>query len=192
MSPDLKSIPIVILAGGQSRRMYGVDKPTLSMGSARLIDIIYDKIYMQAGPVFVSGPQSYDLRVEVIPDVVSGPKGPVAGLFATSRHMPKTVEGFFTVPADGPNVPSDLCTRLYASTSSVIASDGDRTHPVYGWWRRQDLQSFWDGADFSQSISLQSLCDTIEAQTEIWPNAKAKKLFFNINTPAELEAYRRQ
>ncbi len=178
----------VILAGGQSARMGGIDKGALDLVGERMIDRIYGRLKPQCDQVLISGSHDYGLGLVVIPDLKAGPQGPAGGLYAVWRHLKDAnVKGFFTVPVDGPNLPGDLLARLYRAESSAIANDDNGLHPAFAWWRIADLGSAWEELDLEGSISLNYLARLTEAKHAQWAG---EAMFKNLNTPDDLTNYR--
>lgn len=178
----------VILAGGQGARMGGIDKGALDLGTERMIDRIYGRLKPQCGQVLISGSHDYGLGLNVVSDLKTGPQGPAGGLYAIWRHFNgANIEGFFTVPVDGPNLPSDLLGRLYGAESSAIACDDNGLHPAFAWWRMGDLGRAWDALDLEGSISLNYLARLTQAKHAQWAG---EAMFENLNTPDDLKNYR--
>ena len=182
-----QAYPAIILAGGKSRRM-GTDKAEIRIGNDRLIDRVFARIAPQACFVMISGPNSYGLNVEIIPDDKDGPAGPVAGIYAAYKYFSAqdNTFGFYVVPVDTPDIPEDLAARLYGSDHSSIAEDPIRTHPSIAWWRTTDLKTVFASLDFSENISLHRLAELAAVKTVNWSEAS---LFRNINTPNDVTEY---
>lgn len=182
----------VILAGGRSRRMNGSDKGELRVGPDRLIDIVYSNVRAQIGTVCISGRHDYGLNIEVISDVDEGgahvPRGgPLAGLYACCDYFAEAgALGFFTVPVDGPDFPSDLFERLFSLSHSSVAVDDDQVHPVYAWWRVEDLKNVGLSPASEKRSSLKSLMEDCGAMPVTWEGVD---VFKNINTPDDFTAY---
>lgn len=166
--------------------MGGIDKGTIKLGEPRMIDVIYENLREQSDHIVISGTHDYGLGLEVISDDSSGPKGPAAGLFSILKALPQTMEGFFTVAVDTPNIPRDLLVQLYSETKSAIACDTAGRHPSIGWWRRVDLEAAFEELDLSSSISLNRLADLCLAREISWPGDDS---FFNINKPEDMANY---
>ena len=181
-----KRHPVVILAGGKSSRMNGEDKAQIFVHSDRLVDVIYEMVREQSKGVYISGPQNYGLNADVIPDLPCRLEGPAAALYACCNHLTGKAEGFFTVPVDGPDFPLDLFARLFSSSHSSVASDGQRLHPVYAWWRIVDLEKFWSSHSTDKTYALKFVAKACDSMPIIWENSKG---FSNINTPEDLDNY---
>ena len=76
--------PAVILAGGRSSRMGGGDKCLLPMNGKSLIAHVLAAIAPQTGDILINtnnDPAAYlKFGLPVLPDVISGFQGPLAGL----------------------------------------------------------------------------------------------------------------
>ena len=178
--------PSVILAGGKSSRMNGEDKAQILVHSDRLIDIVYAKVRAQADDVRISGRQNYGLKAGVIPDLPDGSNGPSAALYACHNYLTGKALGFFTVPVDGPDFPQNLFERLFSLNHSSVASDGQRLHPVYAWWRIVDLEKFWFNHSTDNTYALKFIAKACDSVPVIWENSEG---FSNINTPEDLDNY---
>ena len=176
---------VAILAGGKATRFEGQDKGAIRLEDERFIDIIHRRLSAQADEIIISGTYDYDLGIEVIPDAQDAPGGPVGGIYSIwKKLLSRDVEGFFTVPVDGPNVPLDLIDRLYRADSSTIAVDELSRHPTYGWWRMTDLARLFKEAHLQNSISLNRLADKVIAKEVFWAG---NNIFMNINCPGDLK-----
>lgn len=179
--------PLVILAGGQSRRM-GCDKAELKIGEDRLIDRVFKRVSPQGDRVFISASHNYELGVACIEDRTDGPRGPVAGLYSAYRRFSEEtdVTGFFTVAVDTPNLPDDLVSGLFDPDHSAIAADAIGTHPTQGWWRIRDLGRVFAECDLNDNLSLHDMAKKSFAKTVHW---QQENLFHNINSPNDVTEY---
>ena len=186
------TLPGIILAGGQSSRMGGVDKALAQIGNDRMIDLVQQRLAGQVGNILISGADDRGTGLSCIRDRPDGPKGPAAGLFAAwawlSADRP-AARGFITVPVDGPCFPADLAALLSASGAPAIAADEAGTHPTFGYWPLVALGNIWPTLDLTRSLSLHRLAQMAGASEVRWPGSDS---FININTPEELAAMRHQ
>ena len=180
---------VAILAGGKATRFEGQDKGAIKLENERFIDIIHRRLSAQADEILISGTHDYDLGLKVIPDAKDAPGGPVGGLYSIWKKLSsRDVEGFFTVPVDGPNLPLNLTQRLYSQLSSTIAVDEKGRHPTYGWWRMTELSHLFDDINIQHSISLNKLADHMSAKDVHWTG---ENNFININRPEDLRIVKR-
>ena len=176
---------VVILAGGESKRM-GSDKAQLKIQGKTLVQIVYEQIKKQANHIVISGPRNYNLNIKNFDDYAEAPAGPSGALYTLLQELNDGQEsGFFTVPVDTPNVPIDLCERLYGDRSA-IASSATSLHPTFAWWMFDDLSRIFDQEGTSSSLSLKHMARLSQARHVSWSD---ETLFYNINSLEGLTAY---
>jgi len=180
----------IILAGGRSRRMGGVDKAFIELRDKPLIAWVIDRISPQVTRIYIStGNQTENYRVfgfPVIPDTIGPDIGPLAGILAGLERAPARY--LLTAPCDTPLLPSNLCTKLYQqmrSSSAMAATvyDGSKIHPVVslldcalaGSLRAYLAAGHRSVTGWLESISALQV-DFSDQQTA----------FINLNTPADL------
>jgi molybdopterin-guanine dinucleotide biosynthesis protein A len=183
----------LILAGGQSRRMGGVDKGLQNFRGKRLVDHVYERLAPQVGGIIINANQNHDayrtLGVRGVSDAIGNFAGPLAGLHSglSVSRRPYLV----SVPCDSPFLPDDLVARLYAGllgagADVAVAKTGDQPHPVFCLARHGVLDHLADflkngGRKFDSwyatlRVSEVAFDDEVEA-------------FSNINTSDELKAF---
>jgi molybdopterin-guanine dinucleotide biosynthesis protein A len=140
----------IVLAGGQGRRMGGVDKGWVELDGRPMIAHVLERLAPQVGDVLINANQNLDryagFGLPVVPDAVGGFAGPLAGLHAGMTRA--TRSHVVTVPCDSPFLPPDLVARLAtalgASPSSqraqlAVAKTFDQPHPVFSLVHRDVL-----------------------------------------------------
>jgi len=178
---------VAILAGGKATRFGGQDKGEILIEGERLIDIIHQRLIPQSDGIILSGTYDYNLGLTVVPDIETAPGGPVGGIYSIwSYLLSRDVEGFFTAAIDGPNLPTDLTTKLYNINASTIAVDEQGRHPTHAWWRMKDLSSVWESLDLEDSLSLKRLAELAKAELAEWDGDNT---FVNINRPDDLKHF---
>jgi molybdopterin-guanine dinucleotide biosynthesis protein A len=182
----------VILAGGQGRRMGGVDKGLRELHGKPMVAWVLERFAPQVDEVLINANQNADtyakLGHRVIADKIGGFAGPLAGLergLSEARH-PLVA----TVPCDSPFLPADLVARLRTALEKkdaqlAVAKTGDQPHPVFCLCRRDvlpHLTKFLEGGG-RKIDAWYSTLRVIEVAFD--DEAEA---FSNINTPEELAA----
>ncbi|MGP1679786.1 MAG: molybdenum cofactor guanylyltransferase MobA [Burkholderiales bacterium] len=182
----------LILAGGQARRMGGVDKGLQDFRGKRLIDHVFERLAPQVGEIIINANQNHVIYgafgVRVVGDAIGGFAGPLAGLHAglSASRLPYLA----TAPCDSPFLPEDLVARLYAGLARAraniaVAKTGNWQQPVFCLARRDVLDHL---ADFLKAggRKVDAWYATLRvAEVAFDDEADA---FSNINTNDELKA----
>jgi len=198
----------VVLAGGEGRRMGGVDKGLQLLDGKPLARHALQRLQAQT----LGAPRtlainanrnqalyaSWDVPVWI--DAVGGFAGPLAGFHTALQHCASTHDYLLTVPCDSPLFPLDLLARLayalatsHASIAMASAPDGPhdptlRRQPVFCLLRTSLLPSL--------EQYLQEGGRKIDAWTQAQGQVEVAfnqphddgRAFFNANTLAELQA----
>ncbi len=145
----------IVLAGGQGRRMGGVDKGLQPLRGRAMVEWVIERLAPQVDEIVINANQNLAeyarFGYRVVPDEVGGFAGPLAGLHAglKSASSPHAV----TVPCDSPFLPLDLVARLRAGLEAnnaelAVAKTGNQPHPVFALVRtslRANLEAFLAG-----------------------------------------------
>lgn len=187
----------VLLAGGQARRMGGGDKCLQTLGGETLLDRAIKRALPQVDALILNANgdparfAAYD--VPVVPDIVDGFAGPLAGVLTAMEWAAANAPDHETVasfPTDAPFFPDDLVdtmleARRQAGALLACAASQGRTHPVFGIWPvglRDELRVALDDGERK-----------IDRWTEQFPLVTVEFAgvgvdpFFNANTPEDLE-----
>jgi molybdenum cofactor guanylyltransferase len=136
----------LVLAGGQGRRMGGVDKGLVELNGQPLIAHVLARLAPQVADVLINANQNVEryaaFGAPVVSDAVGGFAGPLAGLHAGLTRA--TREFVVTVPCDSPFLPTDLVARLAAARAAhdaqlAVAKTYDQPHPVFALVKRDVL-----------------------------------------------------
>ncbi|WP_129138542.1 molybdenum cofactor guanylyltransferase MobA [Modicisalibacter coralii] len=131
----------VVLAGGQGRRLGGVDKGWYHFQGRPLIEHVVTRLETQVPRLMINANRSLEayraLGFAVIEDRRPGFAGPLMGIWSAlcAADTPWVV----VVPCDTPCLPGDLVTRLHQGIGGkaiAVAHDGTRAHPVIALIRR--------------------------------------------------------
>ncbi len=144
MGPTAGMVSGILLAGGQGRRMGGVDKGLQPFRGKPLAQWAIERLAPQVGELIVNANQNREIYARfgyrVVADELGGFAGPLAGLHAgmnAARH-----DLVATAPCDSPFLPADLVARLRASLGAhdlAVAKTGSQPHPVFSLVRRAVL-----------------------------------------------------
>ncbi len=185
----------VILAGGQGRRMGGIDKGLRELRGKPMIEWVLERFAPQVDAVLINANQNLDVYARfghsVITDEIGGYAGPLAGLqSALSKARDPLVA---TVPCDSPFLPADLVARLNSAlqarqTQLAVARTGDQPHPVFCLCRRDVLPHLTQFLA-SGGRKIDAWYATLRVVEVAFDDAA--EAFSNINTPEELLAFER-
>jgi molybdopterin-guanine dinucleotide biosynthesis protein A len=183
----------VILAGGRSSRMGGIDKGLQDLNGRPLVQWVLDRLAPQVDTVLINANQNFarygGFGCAVLPDSIPNFAGPLAGLHAalTAATTPLVV----TAPCDSPFLPADLVERLHSALQAedaelAVARTGDGTQRAFCLMRRElmpQLGAFLASGERKVGLWLSSL-NMIEVDFDDEVAA-----FSNINTPQELARF---
>ncbi|WP_376876837.1 molybdenum cofactor guanylyltransferase MobA [Albirhodobacter sp. R86504] len=183
----------LVLAGGEARRMGGVDKALLDLGGAPLITHVLRRLAPQIAPVAISfnGDATHIAHYSkaILRDTVVG-QGPLGGVLAGLTWAAGIgADALVTVPVDTPFIPLDLVARLRAASVEGGASyarsvdiEGEmRAHPAVALWpvsMRADISQALGDGERRLRIALKSAA---HADFHDIPDP-----FTNLNTPEDL------
>lgn len=173
----------VILAGGQGRRMGGVDKGLLPLAGQSLIARVAARFEPQVERLAVSGRQGY-LGLPHLPDEAA--LGPLSGVLSGLRWAaPLGADAVVTVPVDGPFVPGDLVPRLLLAAGGgvAVARSGGRAHPTFSLWPVGGAGAL---AAFLASGVKARVLDFAASQGAVMAEFPEDGSFVNLNTPEDL------
>lgn len=183
----------VVLAGGQGRRMGGVDKGLKILRGKPMVQWVIERFAPQVDEVLINANQNLEAYAahghRVIPDAIGGFAGPLAGLhraLSEARH-----DLVATVPCDSPFLPADLVSRLRSALDAhgaqlAVARTGDQPHPVFCLCRKSvlpGLGAFLESGGRKIDAWYAAL-KVSEVAFDDEPDA-----FSNINTEAELRGF---
>ncbi len=210
--PDTAHIAGVLLAGGQSRRMFQTgadgnrssgDKGLLDIAGQPMLGHVIARLRPQVATLVINAngdPARFSrFALPIAPDTMSGHPGPLAGVLAGMRwsqaHAARATH-IATVSTDAPFLPHDLVARLAHAPGDgaiVLAASGGERHPVIGLWPvalADDLeQALTSGVRKVLAWTDRHGTRTVDFPFETMGGRRIDP-FFNANTPAELEEAR--
>ena len=178
----------IVLAGGQGRRMGGVDKGLQPLHGRPMVEWVLARFAPQVEEIIINANQNVDTYGKfghrVVSDAIGGFAGPLAGLHAGLIAAAHPLVA--TVPCDSPFLPADLVSRLQKNLGDneiAVAKTGDQAHPVFTLVRKnvlQNLEAFLAGGGRKIDAWYASL-KVVEVSFDDEADA-----FRNINTVEEL------
>lgn len=187
MRIDASQITGGVLAGGQGRRLGGIDKGWYVLDGAPLIETTITRLRPQVGSIVISANRSLAryraLGCPVMRDHSDDAQGPLAGVAALlqAAHTPWVL----VVPVDTPYLPLDLAARLSGAVrpgdDMVLARAGGRLHPLHMLLRR-DLLDDLQVAISAGTRRVTHWQDTLASVVVDWESAD---YFVNINRPED-------
>ena len=183
----------IVLAGGQGRRMGGVDKGLQPLEGRSMAQWAIERLAPQVETIVVNANQNLEAYAafgyRVVSDAVGGFAGPLAGLHA-GLQASRTAFAV-TVPCDSPFLPTDLVARLHSALEAngadlAVAKTGDQPHTVFSLVRvgvLPHLEAFLQSGGRKIDAWYASL-NVIEVSFDDQVGA-----FSNINTREELAGF---
>ena len=193
MSDSKPAITGVILAGGLGRRMGGVDKGLRALHGRPMVAAVIERFAPQVSELLINANQNIEVYAQsgyrVIPDVIGGFAGPLAGLHAALSAASHPLVA--TAPCDSPFLPTDVVARLHEAMSAndaqlTVAKTGEQAHPVFCLCRRDvlpHLEQFLAGGGRKIDLWYATL-RVVEVNFD-----DVAEAFSNINSPQELAAF---
>ncbi|MFZ1414361.1 MAG: molybdenum cofactor guanylyltransferase MobA [Defluviicoccus sp.] len=190
----------VVLAGGLGRRMGGGDKCLRTLGGRPLIAHVVARARPQVAALLLtindgaSAAQLTGFGLPIVPDVVAGFAGPLAGILTAMRWAQASApqcRWLASFAADTPFVPLDLVARLRAAMAEhgaeiACAASGGRSHPVFALWP----VALADALESALTVEAIRKIDAWTARFAVCPvpfdDEAGDDPFFNVNTPDDL------
>lgn len=194
---DSASISIAILAGGQGRRLGGIDKGLHALHGSPLIAHVVAAVGAMAAPDNVPGGRdvlilanrnidTYSSYARTLPDAVDSGEGPMAGIVTT--FLETTTPWILTLPVDCPCPPADLWRRLHAAIGDAdcaVAHDGSQRQPLFALYRHGLARSALKAAQAGLGPhAWQDQIHTIQVDFE-----DKREKFANLNSEVAFSAY---
>ena len=180
----------VILAGGDGRRMGGVDKALLSLSGQTLLDRVIARAEPQVERLALSAngdPTRFaGFGLPVLPDSVS--LGPLSGILeALHWAAPLGATAVVSFAVDTPFFPGDLVPRLCLAAETApqglaIAHSG-KDHPTFGLWPVSLTPALSRYLDSGVKPRVMGFAEAQGCGRADFPEDGA---FANLNTPEDL------
>ena len=191
IQPTCSNIAGVVLAGGHSRRMGGIDKGWVEFQRRPMIEWVVETLKNQVDYLMInvnkSSSQYDELSIPLVKDKIEGFKGPLAGLHAA---MMETNHPFIMmVPCDSPLIPDNLVSKLSTPLSDksidlAVVRTSSRLQPIFCLTRtrlREPLARFLYGG----GRKIDRWFDTLNVFEVDFTNQASS--FINFNTPEDIK-----
>lgn len=187
----------IILAGGQARRLGGVDKALLSVGGepilTRLARRLRDQCLGLALNANGDAARFAGFGVEIVADDIAGFAGPLAGVLAGMNFVAANFErisDIVTVPADTPFIPRDLVARLVearaaAGADIAVARSGGRDHHALALWPVTLRGELRRALEEEELRKVSAFIERFRHVAVDWPTEPYDP-FFNVNRPDDV------
>ena len=187
-----KDVTGIVFCGGTGRRLGGVEKPLIEVAGRPLLAWVLERLRKQVATVVLSGaddPAYAQFGCEIVPDRAPG-QGPLSG-FATTVEVAAT-DWIFTCPGDSPYLAENLIELLVEDAKRVgvaVPHDGNRRQNLFLLMRRDRAESLVRFFEQGGRAAHRWLDENGIGVTDLSAIAES---FFNVNTPDDLEAWRRR
>ncbi len=194
-TPEPHQVLGLILAGGLSRRMGGVDKAMVLLDGKPLVRHVTERLANQLGTIAINAngnPGRFEsLGARVVADTIEGWQGPLAGILAGMEHASASlleVSHVLSVPVDTPFFPHDLASRMCESALGkiAIAAHKGETHQAVALWPvalAKELRLFLES---SAERKVMAFANAMGWNSVEFEDDSGGDPFFNINTPKDL------
>ncbi len=183
-------IAAVILAGGEARRLGGIDKPLLEIAGISLLARILRTLASEHTAIAISAngdPARFsEFCIPVLNDGAFTRMGPLAGILAGLEWAATLgATDLLSVPGDTPFIPRQLAVSL--SPAPAYAASRGRAHPAVALWPVTCRKALKDHLSGENSRSVLGFAQSLGARRVEFATAETDP-FANINTPADLAA----
>jgi len=192
--PTTETVTGLILAGGRSSRMQGIDKGLIQLNQQPMIVHVIQRLAPQVDQIIINTNRHKEkyqhFGFPVIDDGNLEFNGPLAGILAGLHHIHS---GYLqSASCDSPQLPLNLTQRLKNAIGNqhtiAVPFDGHRLQPTFSLIHHQLRNSLEDYL----SQGNRKLQSWIQQQQTIEVDfSDQAQAFININTPQELDQLRK-
>ena len=188
-------ITAVVLCGGKSTRMSGVDKGLIELDGKPMIAHTLEKLSPFFSRLVISANQNTArygaLCYEVIRDETTD-TGPLAGILSAMRHV--STNYLLVSPCDTPLITGEFSQRLIETVSQSAGGAGAEIYVAHDGIHLQMLHALFDLTSGNLECSLENYLKN-DRKVQIWYEqnqfipvdcSDIAQDFLNINTPESL------
>ncbi|MCW8885205.1 MAG: molybdenum cofactor guanylyltransferase [Motiliproteus sp.] len=189
-------VSALILAGGRSSRMQGLDKGLVELNGQAMISHVLASLEKQLKLIRINAnrnqPAYAGFGYSVVEDRLDDFQGPLAGMSRGLEECP--TPWLLVVPCDTPYLPDDLVERLFKAATEqnaelAVVHDGKRMQPVISLLNRDlypSLMEFLTSGD-RKIDRWYAKHHTVEVDFSDYPDA-----FINVNSIADKQQLEEQ
>ena len=188
-------IIVLIMLGGQSKRMGGGIKTFNEFNNKNIFDRILERARPQCESIIINcnseEPKLKKYGFPIIKDIKTGYLGPLAGIHSAMSWIKKNksnAEWLVTLPGDTPFIPLDLIYQFKKKISPklkiILAKSNDNIHPVIGAWHISLFESL--DKNLEEGIRKIMLWARLHPMDSIDFSLKDFDPFFNINNKEDI------
>ncbi|NUF15449.1 molybdenum cofactor guanylyltransferase [Acinetobacter lactucae] len=188
---------LVILAGGQARRMNGLNKLLQQFDGEPQLLKIHQKLRSSVSEVWVNSHRDYSIYQSIVPDIrcyqddVGGFLGPLMGMKSAWSNV--EADYILFIPCDVTYIPTQVVAKLHGALrknkqaqAAYVSINGDVLYP-FCLLKRESLITITKQIE-KQRLSLKECFKLLHAQTAIFQ--KQNLFFHSINSLDELQQYK--
>ena len=194
----IRNIVGVLLAGGLARRMGGGDKCLQKLSGRSLLSYTIEVATDQVSHMIINANGNSSrfkkFNLPVVPDVVDGAMGPLAGVLTGMEWATWNVpdcELIATFPADAPFFPDNLVKEMHNNLQTqgadiACARSNNRNHPVFAIWPTRLAGDLRQAIMYKNIRKIEQWTSQYKVAHVEW-SAVPIDPFFNINLPEDLK-----
>jgi len=188
---------LVILAGGQARRMNGLNKLLQQFDGEPQLLKIHQKLKSSVSELWVNSHRDYSIYQSIVPDIkyfqddASGFLGPLMGMKSAWSNVEADYVLF--IPCDVTYIPKQVVAKLHSALrknkqaqAAYVSINGDALYP-FCLLKRESLITITEQIE-KQRLSLKECFKLLHAQVAIFQ--KQNLFFHSINSLDELQQYK--
>ena len=178
----------IILAGGKSSRMEGIDKGLIDIAGNPLVTYAIRRMEPQVSTILISANRNsakYEkYGYTIIEDTTGESYGPLSGLLSAMQHA--DTEYILTAPCDSPFLPEDYAQRMYTALDNgnkiCVAREENLIQPVFTLVSCSFAPSL---QDYLERGHRKMATWILEQKPSTVDFTNCKNMFFNMNTPED-------
>jgi len=188
---------LVILAGGQARRMNGLNKLLQQFDGETQLIKIHQKLRSSVSEIWVNSHRDYSIYQSIVPDIrcyqddAAGFFGPLMGMKSAWSNV--SADYVLFIPCDVTYVPTQVVAKLHHAIrknkhaqAAYVSINGDALYP-FCLLKRESLSTITEQIE-KQRLSLKECFKLLHAQVAIFQ--KQNLFFHSINSLDELQQYK--